>query len=464
MEAMSEMNEAQPAMFALFVLLSETRRTHTITELSKRLAPRGVRFDNGIDFWIRLCRASRLLCPEPTLEPTPLCERWLSWGARKRISQLLAGWCRMICCAEGRRRRQRIVDALKGRGSSDLIRLLAMPSYQREIRSITALGLFDENRPSAFARKIFSEHPQQPPSALWEYNAGAATLLVPLPPRWKLLWTLESLLPLPPDRQGNCLIYPLDLKTLRWELGRDLSASLLSLLEEGLGKKLPKETPGHPPLTARKGFLLTCCDSDTLIRLRGRKNLGDILMDLVGPNHVFVPENQAPRAFCVLAKSKLAACPSELHRPKHTELHPADQGLWFALLRLVWYAQIRALPYCLSTDQLQILCSVLPRKMTLLAMQQGEKDALRPSFVPDDASPLPSDQDSPKIQRLRQAIHALKTVRIQYQKPDQEQGKVRRIAPLLIEMRGEHRYLIAFCEKSCERRTFRIDRISAVEG
>lgn len=75
---------------------------------------------------------------------------------------------------------------------------------------------------------------------------------------------------------------------------------------------------------------------------------------------------------------------------------------------------------------------------------------------PDPAPRLPPDQIE---QLLLDALRREGVVQILYWSPWQSETTQRRVQPLALQWRGDHRYLIAHCHSANAQRTFRLDRI-----
>ena len=67
------------------------------------------------------------------------------------------------------------------------------------------------------------------------------------------------------------------------------------------------------------------------------------------------------------------------------------------------------------------------------------------------------------LDRLTAAIHAGHTLALRYWSPWTQETTDRTVQPYHIEWRGDHPYLIAFCHLRQQDRSFRLDRILAVQ-
>jgi hypothetical protein len=291
-------------------------------------------------------------------------------------------------------------------------------------------------------------------------------LKVPIPTQWARLWSLEQLLPVPPHFRNQHLIYDLDPERLQPFLSPKKSTQLMSLLNAGLGSRMPEDwldqLGGSKKLTLQAGYLLTCCSAKTLIGLRDQDHLRQIFEQVIAPHQVFIPQENAFKDLHTLAEAGLITLPDEVITESKNDAGIPNQVLIFEMLKLAWFAHIQNLPFQIPSDSMAKLIAILPKEIALTALQEAEDQTHQPSFLPDRVSNRLEENDA-VVQQLKEAIKTLSTVTITYQKERQRRPSRRRIAPLHLERRGAYDYLVAFCEKACERRTFRIDRIKSID-
>jgi hypothetical protein len=291
-------------------------------------------------------------------------------------------------------------------------------------------------------------------------------LRVSLPNRWNKLWHLEKLLPHPPRRVGNALVYDIAPKMLQLYISPEQIRALAQILEKTTDhenyQQWFKQVMKAKVTNLQQGFLLTCCDSATLISLRSDPAFQPVFDQVVAPNQIFIPQSRALRDLKILAKADIVQDPHIFADHLSSDATCNDQALAFALLKLAWAATLRGMTCQLSTVQLEKLIATLPAEDALLAIQSAEREIKTPDFLPPTATIVPDDQLSPIHQKLQEAIETLSTVTFFYQKANGHQARQYTLAPLMIERRGGHDYLVAFSENHCQRRTFRIDRIISI--
>jgi hypothetical protein len=456
-------------IFNLFALLSETRRAATKKELFYRLRQREIRFNNGPAFWIRLCQANALLTNDELPKPTGLCARWLSWNTGSQYKHLLNGWCQMVRSKDTQSRRVRLSNALLILDQKEFKALLKTPAYQRELPAIEHLNLSKGDQFTDQARLIFSEKVfSKQDGCAWQLDKEFLRLHVTLPTDLRLLWQLEQYVSHLPHQSGTTLVYSLHPKDIRLTSQQyDIQKKLFQILSKGLQKNIDEVISGLDYFTSKikyeRGYLLTFCKSAELAALRQDQRLRKALEQILSTNHIFVPKNLAGQAFKALADKGLVKIPEEIQNEGQPPNMQLQANTLCELLTLAWFAQIEKLPIALSGKALATLVHQLPYELALLCLQRVENYLMQSSQFTNSGVYYDSSDDDPEIiTAIKKAIHELNSLTIAYKKPGGSKIDYRVIAPLLLEKNGPNIYLIAFCEKRCARRTFRIDRIISI--
>lgn len=212
-----------------------------------------------------------------------------------------------------------------------------------------------------------------------------------------LLWELEKhLRPISPGR------YPLTKRAMHFHTGDP--HDLIALLERGLQKKIPKSTRAlilnQPSLRVLEGFVIEFSNPTELKELRRQPNLRQHVEQYLSPRHVFVSSADAKR----LLKSF------------------EQRGIHLAFRE--------ELPE-------------IPKKRT---------------HFPGKVLLQPTGRSLPKMEVLGKYMQLQQALDILYRAPGFP-AEQRRITPLSIEQRGEHTYVIAYCQTRRAQRTFRLDRM-----
>jgi hypothetical protein len=219
-----------------------------------------------------------------------------------------------------------------------------------------------------------------------------------LPSHIDLLWKIE--LHLRPNSPG---VYLLTKRSLHFHNGDP--HVLIQLLEEGLQEELPARTKAfllkQPSVRVAEGIVLEFSSPAELAQLRRQPVLRKLFAEFLSSQRVLVSSQHAKALF-------------ELLKRRGVYLHPNEE-------------------------------QVPPKRAKRTHFQQNQ--LLQP--VGKSVSKLALIE---KYKQLGQALDML------YRVPGCNPER-RRITPLLIEQRGEHTYIIAYCQTRRGQRTFRLDRM-----
>ncbi len=268
---------------------------------------------------------------------------------------------------------------------------------QRELPALQALGLCDGEQIGPWGLSMLGKSPAPTLLKLRPWQLDGIHLHITTPVNWRLLWELERFLS--PCRPFE---YEFTSKALRLASQRGEPQELIDILQTGLNAPLPPELTnqvlGQPALHSFDGKVLSFSDPAELRQLRKSNALRPYLDSILSPRHVIVDHQAAPR-----------------------------------LLRLLERRGVYARP--LAEDEPETDLQMEPIKW-----QTGES----------------------KVELRRVLTWAMKTqagIQILYSAPNSVRPEPRRITPLLIEERGGHEYIIAYCHTRRGQRTFRLDRM-----
>jgi len=383
------------ATFTIFTILSELRRGRPATQLWRIFYRFGESLSPRVPFWLRLCLQAGLLDSSSPPHPARHFKTWLALPPEAQTLELLEAWQRVPKNVQDRCARRALIGRLE-RGEPLISR------NQRDLPALQALGLCQQGRLTAWGEIILLDKPAPtpPPPAAWRIEGDQ--LFVPFPPDWSLLWELERFLS--PAAPG---LYPLSAPALRKAVQRGPAEELIAILERGTAFPIPPDLRAaildQPVLNVTEGIVLEFSNPEELKRLRRSAVLREHFEHILSPRHVCVSAKNAPRLLELLerrgihARLLLEASPEEDRPCPRTYFHQH--------------------PAPLSEEE------VLPRGIL------------------------------EKYLRLQQALDIL------YHAPGGVRPESRRITPLLMEERGGHAYVIAYCHTRRAQRTFRLDRI-----
>ncbi len=221
------------------------------------------------------------------------------------------------------------------------------------------------------------------------------TFIAPIPQHIDLLWELEK--HLRPIAPGK---YPL---TNKYTPAIEI---LIPLLERGLQDSLPGDAKARllnqPSLRVSEGIVLEFSHPDQIRELRRQPRLRQHIEQFLSPRHILVSSKNVKALYKMLQRRGI-------YMENHEE-------------------QIKE-----------------PKRRT--HFQHSPKTMLQPV-----------GKSVPKMEILEMYKRWQQAVDIWYRTPGYP-AEQRRITPLSIELRGEHTYVVAFCQNRRAQRLFRLDRM-----
>lgn len=457
------MNNADPVLL-LFVLLQACRSTQNEAAwaLQRACRRRGVRLSPRLSFWVRLGQAATLLDEQRPPRPTLLVPQWLAQPRGEQLAHLLQAWTRVPLTPVQQRLRRRLLDLLSSHAE-------LTPAYRRELPGLQALGVCrgDQLTPAG-AALLAGEIQAIPTPAPAAWQIAGDQLHAPLPPDWALVWELEAYVDGQVHLAEQRLIYSLAPDALQQAAQRGPLDPFLHILERGLGQPPPADLVtairGQPTIRVLPGPVLEFSDPQQLLRLRESPALRRELEQVLSPRHVRLDPHGAPD---VLRRLGLALPPSQPlpETPASKRTAPVDVDFSTAdrayLLSLALLAEKLDAPLAPPLGLMHKLEAGLDDALRAAASRQAQA-ALRPSApagrppVEDELAPGPTPD---LLASLQDAIAKQETIDVLYHVPGRPSAERRRLAPLLIEPRGPHTYLLAYCHTRRANRTFRLDRL-----
>lgn len=272
------------------------------------------------------------------------------------------------------------------------------PKDQRALKGLDALGLTQDNHLTRWG-KYFIQNDGKLPAPIPTSSPcwlDETTFHAPLHLHQDLLWRLETQL-----RPNRPCQYPLNTHTLQ----NSHPQTIITLLEEGLQSSLPNSIKalilGQPSIRVSEGIVLQFSSPAQMAQLRRQPTLRKYMQEFLSPQTVLVTMQNQKALFKLLQR-----------RGTHLQQNE-DQPL----------AQKKKRTHFPQKTILQPVGKSIP-KLALIE----------------------------KYQKLGQAFDMV------YRTPGNNPEQ-RRITPLTIEQRGEHIYIIAYCQTRRSQRTFRLDRM-----
>lgn len=393
----SAYNERMNTILLVFSMVSVLRHTAQPARLIRGLIPQN---PLKISFWLALCRQARLI--NSGNHPTSTFFQWLDWSGEQQIHHLLEAWLTAPRNVKNRQLRARLLRRLQNYQPS-------RASDQRELRALSALGIWDGQTLTPWGETILGLRPALMPAALAGWQVQGNILQVHPPLAWKLLWQLEAfVLPTGP------FTYNLE-KNRACQPGQ--AEELVEILETGLRAPLPGDLRarllGQPSLRTSTGLVLEFSDPAQLRQVRRSPTLRGHFERILSPRHILVDSQTAPRLLKLLERRGMYT-----FSPPQT--HPA------------------------SSDEFGEGAGV-----GLGARTHFPRRSLLQPLGP--AQPLKGF--------IQQSIRQQAAFEMLYHAPNGERPEHHRITPLLIEERGGYTYIIAYSHTRRGQRAYRLDRM-----
>ena len=388
-------NERMNTILLVFSLVSVLRHTAQPARLIRGLIPQN---PLKISFWLALCRQARLI--NSGNHPTSTFYQWLDWSGEQQIHHLLEAWLTAPRNLKNRQLRARLLRRLQNHQPT-------RPSDQRELRALSALGIWDGQTLTPWGEIILGLRPAIMPAALAGWQVQGNILQVHPPLDWKLLWQLEAfVLPTGP------FTYNLE-KNRACQPGQ--AEKLVEILETGLRAPLPGDLRarllGQPSLQTSTGLVLEFSDPAQLRQVRRSPTLRGHFERILSPRHILVDSQTAPRLLKLLER-----------RGMYTYSPPPNSTEFSSNL---------------GEGPGEGARTHFPRRSLLQPL--GPAQSLK-GFI-------------------QQSIRQQAAFEMLYRAPNGERPEHHRITPLLIEERGGYTYIIAYSHTRRGQRTYRLDRM-----
>ena len=469
----------------LFNLLSIYRRGSSFSNRSLYAAVRrrgfwsigdpateGFGYISQIVFWVKLAQAAGLLSDQTIPYPTYLAYDWLCRPFINQMEHLLTAWLEIPESGKYRHKR------------SELLHRLAEGTYlevrsARPLKELTALGMYTNNGLTELGSLLLSgeKHRWQIdhiPSMAWTIEADR--LMIPYPPRWELLWELETYLD--PSSPG---IYPLTEKNLRQAVQRgaaEKKPDLVTILTIGMAEKPPftvlQKISNQHTIRILPGPVLEFSNSKEILQLRKTRGLRKELERILSPRHVALDPWTAPSVLKklhrkgLLSESELdlpvffyqAVSPAYFHEGSEFKTSPADRTYLLTLHILMESLGVMTPP----PDLFERLLAGLPGSSWAAAANKAYaiEDLLLTTSGWNPEEELPPEPVHEILTVLQTAIDHGLELEIMYKPSHRSSYEYRRVSPLLMENRGGRYYLLAYCHSRRANRTFRLDRLKLI--
>lgn len=275
------------------------------------------------------------------------------------------------------------------------------PLTQKDLTALNgleALGLVAEKKLTAWG-KIFIKGEGIPPTPkpAEPCKIHEDHFIAPIPQHSNLLWEIET--HLRPAEPGK---YPLTKRALSFH--KEDPHTLIELLEKGLQAEVPARTKAmilkQPSIRIAEGIVVEFSNPSELAQLRRQPAFREYIDEFLSSQRVLVPAQKAKALFQMLKK-------------RGAYVHQNEE-------------------------------QVAPEK--------------KRTHFPQKAILQPVGKSLPKLSLIEKYKQLGQALDVLYHVPGYA-AEQRRITPLSIEERGEHTYVIAYCQTRRGQRTFRLDRM-----
>lgn len=400
--------QTYPAVYIIFTLLHALRRGSESKNIWREFRRQGIALRPRLSFWLALCRQAGLLKPDAPVRVASYARQWLNKPPDEQALLLIEAWQNAPKNHKSRQFRKKLLWKLKYDKA-------LTPKDLGAIHGLDALGLTADGRltrwgsffinPARTAKRGFEacgvrgegKAPTPKPSAPCKIHEDH--FFASIPQHADLLWELET--HLRPSVPGQ---YPLTRRALHFHEGDPYR--LIELIERGLQAEIPERTKAlildQPSIRIAEGIVLEFSSPAELKQLRRQPVFRKYIDEFLSPQRILVSNEKASGLFQMLKRRGVYA-----HR---------EPG------------QARG-----------------RQKRTHFPSTPG-------------TPPKPVGAGVPKLTVIEKYKQLGQALDIFYRAPGYPAEK-RRITPLLIEERGEHTYVIAYCQTRRAQRTFRLDRI-----
>ena len=392
---MSPIRETYPALHLIFTLLNAIRRGVERKNIWREFRRQGIALQPRLVFWVALCKQAGLVKVDDGLHVTGYAKRWLDKPSDEQAIHLIEAWQNAPKNRRVRMFRRKLLWKLK-------YGKLLTQKDRGALNGLEALGLVAVNGQLTSWGRFFikGEGDLPTPKPVSPCQIIEEHFTAHLPQHLALLWELESYL-----RPKSPGIYPLTKRALHLYVGDPYG--LIDLLERGLRKPMPENIKAvllrQPSIRITEGIVLEFSSPAELKQLRRQPVFRAYIAEFLSPQRILVSSDKAKGLFKMLSR----------------------RGAY------------------LHKDQEQV---EVRRKRTHF-----------PQFTPQ--TPMkPVGRHISKIDMIEKYRELQQALDVSYRVPGYA-AEQRRITPLIIEERGEHMYVIAYCQTRRAQRTFRLDRI-----
>lgn len=401
---MLQKSESYPALHVIFTLLNAIRRGIERKNIWREFRRQKIALRPRLSFWIALCKEAKLIDDyEDCLRVTRQARIWLNKTSEEQTFHLIDSWQNAPKNHKARQFRKKLLWKLKHDKPLTQKDLLAMNGLEAlgvcEGAKLTTWGKFflkgEGVIPTIKSSVPCQIHRQVTPRGS---NVGEAHFIAFIPQHIDLLWELEKYLR--PLRPG---VYPLTGRSHSFHQGDP--HELISLLEHGLQAPLPGDMKARllqqPSLRLIEGIVVEFSHPAELARLRRQPNVRRHIEHVLSPRHIVISTKDSKTLLPMLSRRGISLA--------YHEEPP-----------------------------------VVPRKRTHF---RQKKQVVQPV-----------GRSVPKLELLTKYLQLQQAVDVLYRTPGYP-AEHRRITPLMIEQRGEHTCVIAYCQTRRARRVFRLDRM-----
>lgn len=389
--------QTYPAVYIIFTLLNAIRRGIERKKIWREFRRQKIALQPRLSFWLSVCAEAGLVreVSESRLRVTSHVQAWLKKTPEEQALHLIDSWQNAPHNRRVRLFRKKLLWKLK----------YNQPLTQKDSRALKgldALGLTANGQLTKWGEILIQDKEPPPTSKVVEPCISQEDeFIARLPHHLCLLWDLERYLR--PKAPG---VYPLTKRALQFHEGDP--SGLIELLERGLAKPVPARTRAlilqQPSIRIAEGVVLEFSSPAELKQLRRQPVFRKTIDEFLSPQRVLVSRDKTNRLIKMLARRGVYL---------HQDGEPAE-----------------GLPRTKRTH--------FPSKPGIPLQPLGKS--------------VPVLTILEKYRQLGQALDIL------YRMPGYP-AEHRRITPLLIENRGEHTYVIAYCQTRRAQRTFRLDRM-----
>lgn len=383
--------QTYPAIYIIFTLLSAIRRGVQRKNIWREFRRQGVALKPRLSFWVAVCRQAGLIRTDDALRITSHAQRWLNKTPEEQAFHLIESWQNAPNNHRVRRFRKKLLWKLKYGRRSGLVDKQLTKKDRAALGGLNALGLTENGELTQWG--IFfirCEGVPPSPKPVDACHVHENRFIAHLPSHVNLLWELERFLQ--PQAPG---VYPLIKRSLQFFDGDPYT--LIELLERGLGNSISERIKAmilnQPSIRISKGIVLEFSSPAELKKLRRQPVFRKYIDEFLSPQRVLVSHEKAKELFKILGRRGVYADREEER------------------------------------------------------LQGGKKRThFREAYQPQSVI-KPFERGVPMMSILERYKQLELALDILYRVPGYP-AEQRRITPLLIEERGEHIYVIAYCHAS----------------